>query len=99
MPSNVAGGSIQITRSNLWMAILKSKMEEESKKQADTMIKDPTSAAAFLINSKFKSEDDEMTFELLSIIAMQLSQQARTPKLASEAFKALSYCEGPKDAS
>ena len=55
------------------------------------MVKDPTSAATFLIGSEFKSEDNEMTFELLSIIAMQLSQQARIPKLALEAFKALSY--------
>ena len=31
------------------------------------------------------------SFELLSIIAMQLSQQARNMKVASEAFKALSY--------
>ena len=32
-----------------------------------------------------------VNFELLSAIAMQLSQQNKSPKLASEAFKALSY--------
>ena len=32
-----------------------------------------------------------MTFEMLGVIAMQLFQQVRTPKFASEAFKVISY--------
>ena len=45
----------------------------------------------FLIEKDFKCEDDELSLELLSVIAMQLLQQPRSTKLASEAFKALSY--------
>ena len=60
-------------------------------KSLDTAVKDATTAMAYLINEDFKSEDDKLTPELLSIIAMQLSQQSRFTKQASEAFKALSY--------
>ena len=55
------------------------------------MVKDPTTATNFLIDKDLKCEDDELSLELLSIIAMQLSQQLRSKKLALEAFKALSY--------
>ena len=72
-------------------ALLKTKAEEENKKQTESTVKDPISAANFLMDSDLKSEDNELTFEQLSIIAMQLLQQARPPKQVSEAFKALSY--------
>ena len=42
-------------------------------------------------NRDFKNEDDDMSLELLSIIAMQLLQQQRAPKMAAEAFKAILY--------
>ena len=73
------------------LALTKAKAEEESKKQSDTSVRDPESATNFLLAGEFKCEDDEMTLELLSIIAMQLLQQHRTPKMALEAFKAISY--------
>ena len=44
-----------------------------------------------MLVGEFKCKDDEMTLELLSIIAMQLSQQQRTPKMVLEAFKVISY--------
>ena len=71
--------------------LTRTKSEDETRKQMESSIKDPISAATFLLDSDLKNEDDELSFELLSIIAMQLSQQTRPPKLASEAFKALSY--------
>ena len=43
------------------------------------------------MDGEFKSDDEDMTFELLAAILMQLSQQTREPKMASEAFKAISY--------
>ena len=91
MPTILAGGSIWNTRSNSSSALLKTKMEDENKKLVDTMVKDSTSAVTFLIDGEFKSKDDEMSFKLLSVIAMQLLQQVRNPKLVLEAFKALLY--------
>lgn len=58
----------------------------------DTVVVDVVTATEYLVNSDFKSEDDELTFEFLSVIAMQFSQQPKlSAKKASEAFKALSY--------
>ena len=54
-------------------------------------IKDADTAMEYLITGELKSEDEELSFESLSIIAMQLSQQSRFPQHASDAFKALSY--------
>ena len=55
------------------------------------VVKDLITAVNFLIDKDFKCEDDKLSLELLSIIAMQLSQQPRSTKLALEVFKALSY--------
>ena len=60
--------------------LAKTKMEEDSKKQAETSVKDPTTALNFLIDGDFKSEDDEMTFEALGVIAMQLSVCRNKPE-------------------
>ena len=73
------------------VALTKTKMEGELKKQEDPFVKDTLTAINFLMEGDFKSEDDKMSFELLGVIAMQLSQQPRNPKMVSEAFKALSY--------
>ena len=43
------------------------------------------------MDKDLKCKDNELTLELLSVIAMQLSQQLRSTKLASEAFKAMLY--------
>ena len=65
------------------------KAKDELNKATEPSIKDADTAMAYLITGDLKSEDDELSFESLSIIAMQLSQQSR--QHASEAFKALSY--------
>ena len=55
-------------------------------------VTDPLSAMEYLISGDFKSEDEELTLDFLSIIAMQMSHR---PKLstfqASDSFKALAY--------
>ena len=66
-------------------------MEDDHKKQAGLEVKDPATALDFLMEGDFKSEEDDMSFKLLSIILMQFSQQSRALKFASEAFKAISY--------
>ena len=91
MPSPNTGGGICNTRANMSLGLTKTKARDNFKKQMDSYVKDPISAANFLMEGDFKSEDDELSFELLSVIAMQLSQQTRSPKLVLEAFKALSY--------
>jgi hypothetical protein len=73
------------------MPVAATKTKEDLAKPPEATVKDATTAMAYLIDGEFKSEDDELTPELLSVIAMQLSQQARFSKQASEAFKALSY--------
>ena len=85
------GGGTCITRANTSSNSVKTKLEEEAKKQTDSRVEDPTSAIKFLVDSDLKSEDDDMSLELLSAIAMQLSQHPRGPKAALDAFKALAY--------
>ena len=91
MPFPTSGGGTCVTRANTYSNIVKTKLEEEVKKQPESLVKDPNSAIDFLVNSDLKSEDNDMSFELLSAIAMQLLQQPRSPKSASDAFKALAY--------
>ena len=57
----------------------------------ESLVTDVDTALDYLTTGELKLEDDEMSFEFLSIIAMQLSQQARFPQSASDAFKAMSY--------
>lgn len=60
--------------------------------RATTAVTDAATAISYLVDGDFKSEDDDLTFDFLSIIAMQLAQKPKlTTKEASEAFKALSY--------
>ena len=59
--------------------------------QIDTLVKDVSLAINFFLDGEFKNEDDDMSLELISIIVMQLSQQQRDPKMASEVFKVISY--------
>ena len=56
----------------------KGKTEGKSRSQLEPGVKDLTSALSFLTHGDLKSEDDEMSFELLSAIAMQLSQQNKS---------------------
>ena len=91
MPSPKDGNGTHSTRATTNMALTQTKLEDVVKKPSDTTVTDPISAINFLIDKDFKCEDDKLTMELLSVIAMQLSQQLRSTKLASEAFKAMSY--------
>ena len=91
MLSPTGGGGTSITRANTNTNLAKTKVEEEAKKQAESLVKDVNSAIDFLIDSNLKSEDDVMFFNLLSAITMQLSQQPRSAKSALDAFKALAY--------
>ena len=91
MPSPNNGNGTCSTRATTNMAIIKTKPEDKAKKLSESAVRDPTTALNFLVDKDFKCEEDELTLELLSAIAMQLSQQPRSTKLASEAFKAISY--------
>ena len=91
MPSLNTGGCSCHTRASATIALTKTKTEEELKKQADSSVKDPITVINFIMDGDLKSEDDEMSFKLLGVIAMQLSQQPRNLKMALEAFKAISY--------
>ena len=66
--------------------------EEQAITLADTAITDVETATEYLIDTDFKSEDNELTFEFMSILAMQLSQQVKlSTKQESEGLRALSY--------
>lgn len=91
MSPPTSGGSLRPTRANATGLIPKGK-EEQAKTTADTSVKDVATATEYLIDGDYKSEDDELTLDFLSIIAMQLSQQTKlSAKQASEGFRALSY--------
>ena len=63
----------------------------KAKGTLDPLVTDVNTALEYLIVGELKSEDDELSFEFLSIIAMQLSQQSRFSQPASDAFRAFSY--------
>ena len=73
-------------------AIAITKSKDEKVQTTETTVKDVATATEYLIDGDLKSEDDELSLEFLSIIAMQLLQQPKLmTKKVSEAFKALSY--------
>lgn len=87
---NNRGGNRKM-RASTASGLTKTNKEEELKKQAESGVKDPITALKFLMDGDFKSDDKEMSFELLAAISMQLLQKPRETKMASEAFKAISY--------
>ena len=72
MPSPKDGNGTRSTRATTNAALTQTKPEDIVKKPSDTMVTDPTSAINFLIDKDFKCEDNKLTMELLSVIAMQL---------------------------
>ena len=85
------GGVSRATRATTVGNTSKAK-EDQPKSKTESAVTDPDSAIALLVEGDYKSEDDELTLDFLSIIAMQLSQRVKlTAFQASEAFKALSY--------
>ena len=89
MAPNATSGALCTTRATATGTTTKTK--EDSNRPSEPPIKDVDSAMEYLITGDLKEEEDELSFESLSIIAMQLSQQSRFPKHASDAFRALSY--------
>ena len=70
----------------------RAKAKDDHVKAADISVRDVATATEYLIDGDLKSEDDEITLEFLSVVAMQLSQLPKlSTKKASEAFRALSY--------
>ena len=90
-PPHLAGVTHATRASTIAGTSLRTK-EGQPKTMSETAVTDTRSAMEYLINGDLKSEDDELTWDFLSAIAMQLSQR---PKISafqtSEAFKALSY--------
>ena len=91
MPSPKDGNRTRSTRATTNATLTQTKPEDIAKKLSESTVKDPISAINFLTDKDLKCKDDELTLELLSMIAMQLSQQLRSTKLAPEAFKAMLY--------
>ena len=89
MALNTTSGALCITRATATGTTMKAK--EDSSRPSEPPIKDIDSAMGYLIMGDLKEEEDELSFESLSIIAMQLSQQSRFPKHTLDAFRALSY--------
>jgi hypothetical protein len=90
MPPPATASGTRTTRATTPGATPKAK--DDQTKATDMAVKDVATAIEYLVNGDLKCEDDELSFEYLSIIAMQLSQQPKlSAKKASEAFKALSY--------
>ena len=91
MPPLIPGGNTCTTRANATGPTPKTK-EEQALTSLDTAIIDAETAMEYLIDTDFKSEDDELTFKFLSILAMQISQQVKLlTKQVSEGLRALSY--------
>jgi hypothetical protein len=90
MSPTAPGGSTRATRATTNTA-MNSKTKDENTK-SDTLVKDIATAIGFLVDNDLKSDDDELTLDFLSIVAMQMSQQAKlTTKQASDGLKALSH--------
>ena len=85
------GGSSRATRANATGLIPKAK-EDQVKVSTDTIVKDVATAISYLTDGDFKSEDNELTLDFLSIIAMQLLQQPKiSTNQSAEGFRALSF--------
>ena len=89
MALNPTGSGTHATRAMASVATTKAK--EELFKEPKPFIKDPDTALKYLLAGDLKLEDNERSFELLSIVVMQLLQQTRFLAQVSEAFRALSY--------
>ena len=92
MSQPTTGGSSRATRTTAPGAIATTKSKDDKVQTTEITVKDVATATEYLIDGDLKSEDDDLSFEFLSAIAMQLSQQPKlSTKKASEAFKALAY--------
>ena len=90
-PPHLAGVTHATRASTIAGTSLRTK-EGQPKPMSETAVTDTHSAMEYLINGDLKSEDDELTWDFLSAIAMQLSQCSKILVFqTSEAFKVLSY--------
>ncbi|KAF8800093.1 hypothetical protein BYT27DRAFT_7263233 [Phlegmacium glaucopus] len=85
MPLTPLESNIRVTRAGT------TKSRADPTKNTDMEVTDAHTAKLFLINGDFKHEDTEMSMEVLSMTAMQLSRQTKTLKHATEALKALAF--------
>jgi len=69
-------GSTRATRTNA----PGTRAKDDHDKAADTAVMDAATATEFLIDGDFQSDDDEITLDFLSAVAMQLSQQPKTQR-------------------
>ncbi|KAF8805088.1 hypothetical protein BYT27DRAFT_7105687, partial [Phlegmacium glaucopus] len=67
------------------------KARDEIAKISGTEVKDAETARAYLMNGAYIIEGAETTMEMLSTVALQLSQMQKIPKPAMEAFRALAF--------
>ena len=54
-------------------------------------VKDAESARAYLMHGAYMVEGAETSMDMLSTVALQLSQMQKLPKFAMEAFRALAF--------
>ena len=88
MAPNSAGG---VTRASATAKAAVVTATTKPREETTPSVTDVNTAMEFLITGDLKAEDDEMSFEFLSVIAMQLAQQSRFSKHASDALRALSF--------
>jgi hypothetical protein len=66
-------------------------MREEIIKTTGMEVKDAKTARAYLMNGAYVIEGAETNLEMLSTVALQLSQMQKLPKSMMEAFRALAF--------
>lgn len=67
------------------------KTHEEITKTLGMEVKDAETVRAYLVNGAYVIEGAEMNMEMLSTVALQLSQMQKLPKPVMEAFQALAF--------
>jgi transcriptional regulator with AAA-type ATPase domain len=66
-------------------------MRDEITKIAGMEVKDAESARVYLMHGAYVVEGAETSMDMLSTVALQLSQMQKLPKPAMEAFRALAF--------
>jgi hypothetical protein len=72
-------------------AALMPKTQDEITKMSGMEVKDVESARAYLMHGAYVVEGAETGMDMLSTVALQLSQMQKLPKPAMEAFRALAF--------
>jgi hypothetical protein len=72
-------------------AALTPKTQDEITKMLGMEVKDVETARAYLMHGAYVVEGAETSMDMLSTVALQLSQMQKLPKPATEAFRALAF--------